>query len=406
MKKALRNHRRRPGGGRLHLGQHRGDAGAHSHLRLHHRAPGSARSPRQARQCRAGSDSVAGYLHRSPHFGAIAGRYANRIARGRFAIDGIEYQLETNAPPNALHGGRHGFDKVVWQAESPDALALVLRYLSPRRRGGLSRQPGGRSDLPPGRRQRAAHRLLGDDRQADHRQPDQPQLFQSRRRGFGRRPGPRRFDRGRSLHADRRDPDSHRRDPFRHAIRPSTSRGLRRSASAFGRRTSSFCSPTAMITTGCCEHRSAALRGRRRARSDPRSGRVLDVLTDAPGLQFYTGNGLNGALVGPVGPGLSAERRVLLRDPAFPRRAQSPRLSVRRAATGRALSLDHDLPLFHRGRMMDRYPDERSTPRSPQRPRVPRDPDRAVGPVGGLRAAWAKRSAPSMRPAPTGSTST
>src|ERR1700677_2801766 len=78
-----------------------------------------------------GSDSVAGYLHRSPHFGAIAGRYANRIARGRFTIEGVEYQLETNAPPNTLHGGRHGFDKVVWQAASPGREALVLSYLSP-----------------------------------------------------------------------------------------------------------------------------------------------------------------------------------------------------------------------------------------------------------------------------------
>src|SRR5580698_8426581 len=78
-----------------------------------------------------GSDSVDGYLHRSPHFGAIAGRYANRIARGRFAIDGIEYQLDSNAPPNTLHGGSHGFDKVVWQAESHDGDMLVLRYVSP-----------------------------------------------------------------------------------------------------------------------------------------------------------------------------------------------------------------------------------------------------------------------------------
>src|SRR5271170_2437545 len=74
-----------------------------------------------------GLDSLAGYMHRSPHFGAIAGRYANRIARGRFAIDGSEYQLDINAPPNTLHGGRHGFDKVVWQAESHDAKTLVLR---------------------------------------------------------------------------------------------------------------------------------------------------------------------------------------------------------------------------------------------------------------------------------------
>src|SRR5258708_6989617 len=54
-----------------------------------------------------GLSSVSDYIHRSPHFGAIAGRYANRIARGRFAIDGIEYRLATNAGPNALHGGPH-----------------------------------------------------------------------------------------------------------------------------------------------------------------------------------------------------------------------------------------------------------------------------------------------------------
>ena len=64
-----------------------------------------------------GLDSLAGYALRSPHFGAIAGRYANRIARGRFAIDGKTYQLDINAAPNAMHGGRKGFHKVVWQGE-------------------------------------------------------------------------------------------------------------------------------------------------------------------------------------------------------------------------------------------------------------------------------------------------
>src|SRR5271163_47232 len=48
-----------------------------------------------------GLDSLSGYAHRSPHFGAIAGRYANRIARGRFAIDGVEYRLDTNNGSNA-----------------------------------------------------------------------------------------------------------------------------------------------------------------------------------------------------------------------------------------------------------------------------------------------------------------
>lgn len=60
-----------------------------------------------------GLDSLAGYAHRSPHFGALTGRYANRIARGRFTLDGVEYRLETNAGPNAMHGGPKGFHKVV-----------------------------------------------------------------------------------------------------------------------------------------------------------------------------------------------------------------------------------------------------------------------------------------------------
>src|SRR5580658_8371280 len=50
-----------------------------------------------------GLDTVSGYLHRSPHFGAIAGRYANRIAGGRFTIDGTQHRLETNAGANTLH---------------------------------------------------------------------------------------------------------------------------------------------------------------------------------------------------------------------------------------------------------------------------------------------------------------
>src|SRR5580698_5639707 len=77
-----------------------------------------------------GSDSVDDYLHRSPHFGAIAGRYANRIARGRFEIDGTPYQLEINAPPNAMHGGRRGFHKVVWKAAAPGGETLMLHYFS------------------------------------------------------------------------------------------------------------------------------------------------------------------------------------------------------------------------------------------------------------------------------------
>jgi aldose 1-epimerase len=76
-----------------------------------------------------GHDSLEGYLNRSRYFGALIGRYANRIARGRFVLNGCEYQLATNNGPNHLHGGLKGFDKVVW-AVSQVRDALQLSYSS------------------------------------------------------------------------------------------------------------------------------------------------------------------------------------------------------------------------------------------------------------------------------------
>lgn len=62
-----------------------------------------------------GFDTLDGYLQRSPYFGAVVGRYANRIAKGRFTLDGVTYQLACNDGANHLHGGVKGFDKVLWQ---------------------------------------------------------------------------------------------------------------------------------------------------------------------------------------------------------------------------------------------------------------------------------------------------
>lgn len=80
-----------------------------------------------------GFDSLGGYLKGSPFFGALIGRYGNRIANGKFTLDGKTYQLAQNNGPNNLHGGPNGFDKRVWSiAEHPvtDGSAVKLSYLS------------------------------------------------------------------------------------------------------------------------------------------------------------------------------------------------------------------------------------------------------------------------------------
>ena len=80
-----------------------------------------------------GYDKLDDYLKSSPFFGAMIGRYGNRIARGTFTLDGVTYTLATNNYPNALHGGNKGFDKVVWTAKplsTPAGPQLELTYFS------------------------------------------------------------------------------------------------------------------------------------------------------------------------------------------------------------------------------------------------------------------------------------
>jgi aldose 1-epimerase len=81
-----------------------------------------------------GYDTLGEYVKDNPFFGALVGRYGNRIAKGRFTLDGVEYKLAINNGPNHLHGGLRGFDKVVWAAkaqDTPDGPALELTYVSP-----------------------------------------------------------------------------------------------------------------------------------------------------------------------------------------------------------------------------------------------------------------------------------
>ena len=89
-----------------------------------------------------GHDTLEGYLHRSRYFGALIGRYANRIAHGRFSLNGDNYSLARNNGANHLHGGIRGLDKVIWEADEAhlqDGVGLTLTYLS---RDGEEGYPG------------------------------------------------------------------------------------------------------------------------------------------------------------------------------------------------------------------------------------------------------------------------
>jgi aldose 1-epimerase len=81
-----------------------------------------------------GCDDLKAYQANTSYFGCITGRVANRIAKGKFTLDGKDYKLAINNPPNTLHGGVKGFDKVIWKAkpiDSKDGAALELTYRSP-----------------------------------------------------------------------------------------------------------------------------------------------------------------------------------------------------------------------------------------------------------------------------------
>ena len=80
-----------------------------------------------------GFDSLRAYEKRNPFFGALVGRYGNRIGKARFVLDGKEYDLVKNNNGNHLHGGTRGFDKVIWKADeiaAEDGVAIKLSYLS------------------------------------------------------------------------------------------------------------------------------------------------------------------------------------------------------------------------------------------------------------------------------------
>jgi aldose 1-epimerase len=274
------------------------------------------------------------YVSRSPFFGAIIGRYANRIANGRFTLDGVAYTLPTNDGFNSLHGGTAGFDKRIWQArglETTEGATLRLRSVSP---DGDQGYPGTLNvevsyTLTPHNELRLEYRAT----------TDRPTVVNLTNHAYFNLAGEGSGGIGEhvlSLYADRYTPidatliptgavepvagtpmdftaptriDQHIRDNFEQLVR----------AQGFdhnyvlnrGSGSSDHGSGSPDRGSGSSDHgsgspdRGSDTEGRAlvlAARAEHgASGRVLEVLTTEPGVQFYSGNFLTGALCGPSG---------------------------------------------------------------------------------------------------------
>ena len=248
-----------------------------------------------------GFDSLDQYKKESPYFGAIVGRYANRIARGHFTLDGKEYTLAVNNGPNALHGGLRGFDKVVWSVEPfqrGDSVGVTLRYVSP---DGEEGYPGTlrvsvRYTLT------AANELVVDyEATTDRATPVNLSQHSYFNLSAGRSPDV--LGHVLTIDASRYTPVDSKLIPTGVLAPVAGTPFDFRTPTTIGARIDAA-DPQLQIAGGY-DHNFVLNGGPGLAHAarvvEPVSGRTLDVFTDRPGLQFYTGNFLDGTLHGKGG---------------------------------------------------------------------------------------------------------
>lgn len=270
-----------------------------------------------------GLRSLDDYVQRSPHFGALTGRYANRIARGRFTLDGQEVRLACNNGVNALHGGPTGFGKRVWDIVALDTRRLELAYAS----------ADGEEGYPGALRVHVAYELDGDRTlrigyRAECSAPTVLNLTNHSYWNLGGEGSGTALDHELLIEAGHFTPTDPTQIPTGE-IRPvdGTPFDFRTPATVGAR----IRADDPQLLTGRGYDHNWVLRGgvtptpRLAARlHDPHSGRVLEVLTDQPGLQFYSGNLLDGTLVGPGGRAYRSGDGLALETQHFPDSPNQP----------------------------------------------------------------------------------
>lgn len=246
-----------------------------------------------------GFDNLQDYLDKNPYFGCTTGRVANRIAKGQFKVDGKEYQVLTNNGPNALHGGKKGFDKVVWHAEpkeTPDGPSVKFHYVS---KDGEEGYPGTLDTTVV--MTLTNKNELRIDYAANTDKPTPVNLTNHTYFNLGPAKNGGILDHLVMLAADKYTPTDDTLIPTGE-LAPVKGTVL------------DFTTPTAIgarikqIKSDPVGYdHNFALRGEGKGLSlaarvkEPKSGRVLEMYTTEPGVQFYTGNFLDGTLKGKGG---------------------------------------------------------------------------------------------------------
>ena len=251
-----------------------------------------------------GFDNLKSYLTSSPYFGALIGRVANRIAKGRFKLDGKEYKLFVNNGPNSLHGGQKGFDKVVWQAEpveTKDGPALRLTYHS---KNGEEGYPG---DLTVHVTYTVTNEnALRIDYSATTDKLTPLNLTNHTYFNLGGPGSGNILDEIVMIAADKYTPVDATMIPTGEIKSVKGTPLDFTKPTAIGARINELKPDAASANPGGYDH-NYVLRGGAKEPAlavrvhDPKTGRTMEVYTTEPGLQFYTGNFLDGTLKGKNG---------------------------------------------------------------------------------------------------------
>ena len=273
-----------------------------------------------------GFDNLDGYLGEEPFFGALVGRYGNRIAKGQFTLDGHQYHLAQNNNGNSLHGGLKGFDKRVWAAKNistKELPAIELTYLS---KDGEEGYPGNLSvkvtySLTPKNELKIDYAAS----------TDKDTVLNLTNHSYFNLAGEGQGDILAHIvvmNADRITPVDATLIPTGELKSVQDTPFDFRKPTAIGARIDDN---DEQLNFGkgydhnfVLNHKSDALRLAARV-TDPSSGRVLEVLTTQPGLQFYTGNFLDGTIHGKGGKVYGRRAAFCMETQHFPDSPNHPK---------------------------------------------------------------------------------